>query len=259
MRHPRATEWAPPEHIALYIHKWLRKPLSKEVRNKLRAECPRPCIPDKVALTPELDPNVVALLSASRYPRKGLEQGLKSAQDKILDLVGPITQILSLADKAYLQASPLDPKLVREWALRTVCLLGNANVAVATERRKAVLLRMDPRLAELGSKDLGAAANGMLFGDAFVKELNRHVSLLSSWNKAKLSMRKVFQPAPRFSSRAGRPRGRVASRYSFQGSRYPQQPQPSYRGAFQQRPFPQRGGSRGRASTGFPRGRSGFA
>ncbi|KAM4705227.1 uncharacterized protein WCC33_010101 [Rhinophrynus dorsalis] len=46
IRHPRSAEWTPPDHIACYLQVWMRKALDKEVRNKHRAECSCPTIPE---------------------------------------------------------------------------------------------------------------------------------------------------------------------------------------------------------------------
>lgn len=87
----------------------LRKPLESEDYNCLRAECPRPTIPGKVSATPEFDSCMVTYMAAKgRDPRKDLEKGLRSAQDKLLDVSGPMTQIFVLADEAMQQATPLD-------------------------------------------------------------------------------------------------------------------------------------------------------
>ncbi|CAH2311128.1 Hypothetical predicted protein, partial [Pelobates cultripes] len=116
---------------------WLCKPLKKEVRAKLRAECPRPFITDKVAVTPEFDPLLITFLyKTGKDPRKDLEQGLKATQDKMMDMAGPLIQIFSIADEA-LAGGTLNAHMVQIWAQRALCLLGNANVAMATERRKA--------------------------------------------------------------------------------------------------------------------------
>ncbi|KAM4702811.1 uncharacterized protein WCC33_011336 [Rhinophrynus dorsalis] len=222
IRHPRSTEWVPPPHISQYLHYWLRHPLEKDVRARLRSECPRPIIPDKVALTPEFDQSMYTFMSKSgRDPRKGLERGLKLSQDKLLDVTGPVAQILYLADSALSSGTKLDPRAIREWAQRAICLLGNSNVAISSERRKAALLRIDPKLADLSDKELGPSANGMLFGEPFLKQLQKHVNIFSSLNKAQQSLKKVFRPIPQRGvfGRAGRQRGRVSSRFWPSGPR----------------------------------------
>ncbi|KAM8977409.1 uncharacterized protein RCH25_044212 [Pelodytes ibericus] len=220
LRHPRSAEWSPPQHIAEFLRYWLRRPLEKEVRQKLRAECTRPTLPDKVASTPEFDSLFVTFMMRNgKDPRKGLEQGLRSTQDKLLDISGPLTQIFLMADEALTDGTPMDPQLTREWAQRALCLLGNANTALSTERRKAALFKLDSKLAELAPKELGPGAKGLLFGDKFLKNLSQHVNIFTSLNKAQSSMRRVFQSRDRFSHRAGRQRGRATSRAAFMGSR----------------------------------------
>ncbi|KAJ1163186.1 hypothetical protein NDU88_003649, partial [Pleurodeles waltl] len=47
--HPRSSEWRPDHKVAEYVASKIRQPLDKEVRARLRAECPRPSLSDKVA------------------------------------------------------------------------------------------------------------------------------------------------------------------------------------------------------------------
>ncbi|XP_044129980.1 uncharacterized protein LOC122945009 [Bufo gargarizans] len=44
LHHPRSAEWLPVAHVSDYLEHWVRRPLSKEARSKLRSECPRPLI-----------------------------------------------------------------------------------------------------------------------------------------------------------------------------------------------------------------------
>ncbi|XP_053308321.1 uncharacterized protein LOC128470454 [Spea bombifrons] len=255
LRHPRSSEWTPSAHIAEFLRFWIRRPLDKDVRQRLRSECPRPTVKDKVLNTPEFDQTFVTFLTKNgKDPRKDIELGLRSTQDKLLDVAGPLTQVFQMADEAITDGSPLDPQLVRDWTQRALCHLGNANCAISTERRKAALFKLDAKLAELAPKELGAEAKGLLFGEKFIKDLSQHVNLFTSLNKAQANMRRVFQSGSRFSSRAGRQRGRAASRTASFGSR-PRFPDASttYRSHYRL-PFT-RGGSRGRGLSST-RGRS---
>ncbi|KAM4706231.1 uncharacterized protein WCC33_010951 [Rhinophrynus dorsalis] len=172
---------------------------------------------------------------SGRDPRKGIEKGLKASQDKLLDILGPLAKILVFADQALEHGDSLDANAIREWAQRSICLLGNANAAISAERRKAALLRIDPKLAELGSKELGPSANGLLFGDQFIAELKRHVNLFTTLNKAQSSMRQVFRPTSTRGvfGRAGRQRGRATSRFWTSGPRFT----PSSPGFFPSTPY----------------------
>ncbi|XP_040286735.1 uncharacterized protein LOC120999812 [Bufo bufo] len=63
LHHPRSAEWLPLEHVSKYLEARVRCPLSKEARNKLRAECPRPVIPNRVCETPAVDPKMTQFLA----------------------------------------------------------------------------------------------------------------------------------------------------------------------------------------------------
>ncbi|CAH2276878.1 Hypothetical predicted protein [Pelobates cultripes] len=69
-QHPRSLEWYPLDHVAKYIAARIRKPLNKEARNKLRAECPRPNLPDMACTTPELDPKIAQFLGKTGWKAK---------------------------------------------------------------------------------------------------------------------------------------------------------------------------------------------
>ncbi|KAJ1091282.1 hypothetical protein NDU88_004409 [Pleurodeles waltl] len=61
--HPRSADWAPAQEVAEYLHGKLRRSFDKEVRNRLRAECPRLELPDKVVETPEIDASMLTFLN----------------------------------------------------------------------------------------------------------------------------------------------------------------------------------------------------
>lgn len=52
IKHPCSPEWTPSQHVAKYITFWLRREIPKEVRARLRSECPRPSLPDMISKTP---------------------------------------------------------------------------------------------------------------------------------------------------------------------------------------------------------------
>ncbi|KAJ1165844.1 hypothetical protein NDU88_006261 [Pleurodeles waltl] len=63
MVHPNSKEWYPSEHVADYVSFFLRHPLDKTARNKLKSECPRPSLPDNITATPVIDPNMLMFFS----------------------------------------------------------------------------------------------------------------------------------------------------------------------------------------------------
>ncbi|KAM4748857.1 nuclear protein MDM1 [Rhinophrynus dorsalis] len=163
--------------------------------DSLRSKCLSQLVIDTILHdSPLLKP--VFMSHSDRDPRKGMEKGLRLTQDKLLDVIGPLAQILHMVDSALTQGTPLDPTFIREWALHSFCLLGNANTALSSERRKAALLRIDSKLADLVAKEMGPSSDGLLFGEKFLKELQKHVNLFTMLNKAQTSMRKVFAQTP---------------------------------------------------------------
>ncbi|XP_056385340.1 uncharacterized protein LOC130281768 [Hyla sarda] len=264
IKHPRSGEWTPIPQVAKYIEAWLRKPLDRGNRNKLRSECPRPSVANKVAVTPELDPILVKyLLKSGKNPSKGLDRSFKSVQDKLLDLLGPLTKILNMAEQAVAAGTQVDAEVLRGWALRATCLLGNANTAMSSERRRSVLMRLDPQLTHLATEEPGPSAEGLLFGDSLIKNINKFVGLFSSLDKAQSSLKKSAKVFGKAGRGRGRPSGRGA--YFRPHNRGPVQyvqerPQVQAVAATvpatpffpsRSRPWRARGGSRG-----FPRGRS---
>lgn len=187
--------WVPISLVAEYAHAKLRKSYDRDVRNYLCAECPRPDLPDRVAETPELDPDLVTFLKcASNDPKKRIDRSWKSCQDKVLDLTGPLCKILELAVQAKESGSVIDPNILAGWAQRALCQLGNANCALSVERRRSILITIDPKLAELATAEAGPIANGLLFGNKFVKDLVKFVHTFTPTEKAQTSLQKAVHP-----------------------------------------------------------------
>ncbi|XP_078509449.1 uncharacterized protein LOC144769260 [Lissotriton helveticus] len=249
--HPRSTEWVPCPEVADYVGNNLRQGFDGGVRATLRSECPRPSLTGKVADTPDLDPTMAAFMRKfAKDPKKGLDRAWRGVQDKMLDVTGPLTKILDAAVKAKDRNVPLDVSEVLEWAQRAMCFLGNANVALSTERRRSFLMRLDSQLAEMAPSEPGSLANGMLFGDKFVKKMGKYVATFSALDKAQSNIKRVLHTG--VFDRAGRPRGRGSGRGYAQTSRGADQ-----RGRGNQRPnfYPSRDrGGRGKGQRGNYRG-----
>ncbi|KAJ1184097.1 hypothetical protein NDU88_000907 [Pleurodeles waltl] len=111
MVHPNSKEWYPSEHVADYVSFFLRHPLDKAARNKLKSECPRPSLPDNITATPVIDPNMLMFFSKfGKDPKKGVDRAWSGCQDKLLDLVGPLTRIFDLVEEAKMDSNPIDPE-----------------------------------------------------------------------------------------------------------------------------------------------------
>ncbi|KAJ1186290.1 hypothetical protein NDU88_003073 [Pleurodeles waltl] len=164
IRHPRGKEWWPLEHVAGYIKDRLCKPLEKDERSVMRAECSRPMIDDKFCMNTNLDPDMLTyLFKLGRDPRKGLEKPLKQVQDKLLDDLGPLARIFDIVEDAYFKGKDLDVHFLWGWFQRAIYFLGNADAGLMVERRKTVLMRINPKLADLASKESSEEAQGLLF------------------------------------------------------------------------------------------------
>ncbi|CAH2326228.1 Hypothetical predicted protein [Pelobates cultripes] len=213
LQHPRSTEWFPLDHVAKYIAARIRKPLDKVARNL-------------ICIAPIVDPKIAQFLGKTGWKaKKGLDFALRHCQDKILDVLGPSAKIFDMVETALAGGAPIDPLAIRGWIQRAICLLGNANVALATERRKAILIKIEPKLVALAITEPGPQAKGLLFGDSFVKELGTYVGTFTALDKAQANMKKVF--SHRVFGGAGRYRGRLpgrSSRGSYRVSRGPFHP-----------------------------------
>ncbi|XP_053310368.1 uncharacterized protein LOC128472509 [Spea bombifrons] len=210
--HPRSADWFPTEHVAKYIAARVRHPLDKATRNKLKAECPRPTVPDLACNTPDVDPKIAQFLGKTGWrPKKGLDFSLRNCQDKVLDVLGPCARIFEMVEEAISGVTPLDLMSIRGWIQRAICLIGNANTALASERRRAILIKIEPKLVNMATSEPGTSAKGMLFGDKFVKDLGSFVQTFTALDKAQANMKRVF--SPKVFGGAGRGRGRLAGRY----------------------------------------------
>ncbi|KAJ1098280.1 hypothetical protein NDU88_003396 [Pleurodeles waltl] len=89
--HPRASNQAPPQVVAKYVQSDFHQGFIKEVRARLRAECPRPDLVSEVTDTPETDPSLVTFLRKySKDPKKGRVWAWCNCKDKLLDMSSPL-------------------------------------------------------------------------------------------------------------------------------------------------------------------------
>ncbi|KAJ1196475.1 hypothetical protein NDU88_000346 [Pleurodeles waltl] len=116
--HPRSSSWVPPPEVAEYLQNHIRAGFDKDVRARLRAECPRPELEGKVTDTVDVDPTMVTFLKKwEKDPKKGLDRAWLSCQDKLLDLSGLLAKILEMAYVAKESQSPIDPDILVGWAV----------------------------------------------------------------------------------------------------------------------------------------------
>ncbi|KAJ1120184.1 hypothetical protein NDU88_008358 [Pleurodeles waltl] len=119
IQHPNSTEWLPSDHVADYVTARLRTPLDKQVRAKLKSECSRPALSSKIAVTPAIDSSLLTFFTKyGKDPRKGVDKAWSTCQDKLLDIVGPLTRIFDIAESARLDKVAIDPEELSLWAQR---------------------------------------------------------------------------------------------------------------------------------------------
>ncbi|KAJ1137515.1 hypothetical protein NDU88_003913 [Pleurodeles waltl] len=119
IQHPNSTEWLPSEHVANYVTARLRTPLDKQVRAKLKSECPHPALSSKITATPAIDSSLLTFFTRyGKDPRKGVDKAWSTCQDKLLDIVGPLTRIFDIAEAARLEQVAIDPEELSLWAQR---------------------------------------------------------------------------------------------------------------------------------------------
>ncbi|KAJ1152559.1 hypothetical protein NDU88_005334 [Pleurodeles waltl] len=125
-----------------------------------------------------------------RHRRKGLEQSHNIWQDKVGDVMGPLERILDMAEKAYINESPVVLELLRRWSRRAVVMLGNAGLLA--ERSKAILMKISPNLGDTSQKESYEDAKGLPFEEGLVKILGKYVATFTVLDKSSVNMRKVF-------------------------------------------------------------------
>nr|XP_014343338.1 PREDICTED: uncharacterized protein LOC102345931 [Latimeria chalumnae] len=198
----------------------LRRPLSNRARRRLRAECPRPTVGGDVELTPQVDKEFLTFFAirSGRDPRKGLDRSLRTVQDKLLDVAGPLARIFELAEDG-MDGHKIDPVELCDWVQHCVWFVGNTNAALLTERHRSFLLKLNPQLVDLAQKEFGPEAKGLLFGEPFLLELSKTVRTFASLDRASVALRRSL--SSQVFSRAGGNRGPPSGRGSALQTRGP--------------------------------------
>lgn len=135
-------------------------------------------------------------------------------------MLGPLTCILDMAEEARSKNIRVNVDLLRCWAQCAICMLGNVNASLITERRKVVLMRINPKLADMSTREDMGDPKGLSCGESFAKSLRKYVSTFTAFSKAQTNMRRVFGSRAVF-GRTDR-RGLAVSRGSFRYQYYTQ-------------------------------------
>lgn len=88
------------------------------------------------------------------------------------------------------EALPMDVHILANWAQRAVCLISNTNCTIAAECRRSIVVKIDLKLRELAYSEATAAAKGLLFREAFVKDMSRFVNTFAALDKGQTLLKK---------------------------------------------------------------------
>ncbi|CAH2284401.1 Hypothetical predicted protein [Pelobates cultripes] len=150
---------------------------------------PKAVVDDSTCLDPQGEP---LLGKAGWKAKKGLDFSLRKCQDKILDVLGPSAKFFNMVETALAKGTLADLLAIRGWIQRSICLIGIANTALSMERRKAILIMIEPKLVNLAISEPRSQAKGLLFGDKFVEELGSYVGTFMVLDKAQANTKQVF-------------------------------------------------------------------
>ncbi|KAJ1192933.1 hypothetical protein NDU88_002239 [Pleurodeles waltl] len=193
IKHPRSTEWWPVEIMSKFIKRWIQNLFEKSARNILKTECSRPLFEDNACLTPNLDPELITFEFKLGHDRKeGLEISLKSCEDCLPDVVGPLPRIIDTVEEAHINGLAVDINLLRGLSHRAMVLLGKTNACLNTERRRIALTKINPKLADLAEKELSENLEGLIFGEDMT--LCKYLAtVIAPLDKAQTNRWKVFK------------------------------------------------------------------
>ena len=161
---------------------------------------------------PKLDPVIQAIVPNEATKA---DSYLSRLQQFWLDATAPLTAIIETAEEGK-----LTPELAVSAAQTALVLMGNAHQHMAQERRKRLLMNLNPALKSMANDEKSFKnAAPMLFGDEFAKLATERVDQLKAISKfSKPEQKKsnrFFGYHPQNSSRGGRGGGNKSGRGRF--------------------------------------------
>ena len=145
--------------------------LSKSERKNLAKEAPVPHHAD-------LRPKKVDRFMKKYFKRKGIsfnpsmDRRQLNLAARILDPIGPLTQLWEAALAANEHQTGLDPAVVVEFVRQAISLVGNASFCGLSDRRKSLLAKVSPESLDLlDERNLFEKNSADLFGKKFKKAM----------------------------------------------------------------------------------------
>ena len=190
-----------------YLNQHMKRCLSKEERDALFKEHPRP---DLDSCTPPKVDKFMSEFLGRRLP-KDHEMELTKIQSAILASIRPLTSAWQHLMEGGLEEDPdmvVPGSEVLALVQRTLCMIGNASELVSQTRRSKILETVEPSWSKFGSDDFPSAKD-TLFGEEFQSSLTTRVEKDTALSKAVAITRrsKKEKEAPAFSGRKEGQRG----------------------------------------------------
>ena len=180
----REGTFVTPKSVSTYLSKHLRRCLTKEEREALFKEHPRPDV--EVCTVPKVDKYMTEFLG-KQLPKDN-EAQLTKIQAAILAILRPLTAAWrELLEAGLKENSGLAVPATEALGLiqRTICLVGNASELTSQIRREKILTAIDPSWSKFGSEEFSTSnSKNTLFGEEFQSKLTSMVEKDTALAKA---------------------------------------------------------------------------
>lgn len=178
----REGTFTPPDPIVKYLEKHFKHCLSKQEREALFKEHPRP--DTAVCVVPRVDKYITDFLGR-RMP-KDRDAELMKIQAAVLAIARPLTsswQKLQETEAEDGEEILVPATEVLGMIQRTLCLVGNASEYISQTRRTNILEAIDPSWSSYAAEEFPGARDS-LFGEAFQVNLTERVEKDTALAKA---------------------------------------------------------------------------
>ena len=193
--------WELPESNAEYIHKYMGAHIAeKEIKDSILYEHP---VPSNIKKVPELDSYMKNLLNDnSKFNVMKVERTLKTIQEKVHNVFGPLSKLWCLMDEER-DRYPENKDLQSISSLfdQVVLLLGQTENAIAYQRRENILAT----LLDSGSKvkdvlksqlkEMNGSSNEYLFGKGFEEKLLKDSKAIKKTQAVFTGLKPALKPS----------------------------------------------------------------
>ena len=220
--------WELKQELVDYIHKYMKVHVSdKEIKDNVLYDSP---VPSNIREVPQLDNYMKTILSDnSKFTTLKWEKTLKTIQDKVISVFGPLTKLWLLIDSEK-ENNQDDPALAEcaEVFDQAILMLSQVFNNVAYHRRENVLSTLIDssskvkKILKVKSSDLNDSGNKFLFGEDFETQLLKDSKAIKKSQDVFTGLKQT-KPKPTTTSGAGFKRP-FSNGSLFQGRGRGQQP-----------------------------------